>query len=361
MATLSKAITVTLSQAADAIAALGTTNTILLEGQPGIGKSALLKVLSKRFPSHYVAYIDCATLDLGDVAMPVIDRERMVTEFAPSARFGLARGQYKPVLLMLDELAKAPKPVLNMLLPALHEGRIGDVYLPEGSIRFATTNSLSDGVGDQLYAHVYNRMIVLNVANPTAEEWLQWAIGSSISPVVMNFARENPQVFERYDMQTVKGKDGNPYIFDPTRGNTRAFVSPRSLEAASNIVKQREHLGDAVLALLCGTIGEPAARLLESQVHLDDQLPRLADVLKDPAKAKLPGGPGAYFLMAFKLAALADKDNLERMLTYTDRWTSFEASTLFISTLATNPQKVGMAVLCKGFTDRAAKLGKYFG
>lgn len=361
MATLSKAITVTLSQAAAAIAALGTTNTVLLEGQPGIGKSALLKTLSKMFPDHHVAYIDCATLDLGDVAMPVIDRERMVTEFAPSARFGLFRGQDKPILLMLDELAKAPKPVLNMLLPALHEGRIGDAFLPPGSIRFATTNQLTDGVGDQLYAHVYNRMIVLNVANPTSEEWLQWAAPNSIAPVVMNFARENPQVFERYDMQTVKGKDGNPYIFDPTRGNVRTFVSPRSLEAASNIIKQREYLGEAMMALLCGAIGEPAARQMEAQVHLDDQLPRLAEVLKSPTKAKLPGGPGAYFLMAFKLAAIADKDNLENILAYTDRWTSFEASTLFISTLATNPQKVGMAVLVKGFTDRAAKLGKYFG
>ena len=48
-------------------------------------------------------------------------------------------------------------------------------------------------------------------------------------------------------------------------------------------------------------------------------------------------------------------------MTYVDRWTAFEASTLFITTLAMNPQKVQMAVRVKGFTDRAAKLGKYFG
>lgn len=362
MSITSTTLTVTLSQAARLIAALGSTNTVLLEGQPGIGKSAILKMLAPLFPEHVVAYIDCANLDLGDLAMPVVDQVRMVTHYAPNARFGVSREQTRPVLLMLDELGKAPKPVMNMLLPVLHEGRLGDLMLPPGSIRFATTNLRTDGVGDNVPAHGYNRMIPLNVANPTSDEWLSWAVQNAIDPLVMNFAQENPQVFERYDMQGARaGKDANPYIFDPVRGNTRAFVSPRSLEAASNIVKQREVIGDAMLPALAGAIGEPAARLMEAQVRLDDQLPRLAEVLKTPTKAKLPNSPGAYFLMAFKLAAIADADNLDTLMTYVDRWTAFEASTLFITTLAMNPQKVQMAVRIKGFTDRAAKLGKYFG
>jgi hypothetical protein len=54
-------------------------------------------------PDFYPCYVDCANLDLGDLAMPVVDRETMTTHYAPSARFGVARGQTRPVLLMLDE------------------------------------------------------------------------------------------------------------------------------------------------------------------------------------------------------------------------------------------------------------------
>lgn len=349
---------VTLQQAATTIRAIGATNTILLQGQPGVGKSAILKMLASDLPDFAPCYIDVANLDLGDLGMPVIDRDLMVTSYAPNARFGIAPGQHRPVLLMLDELGKASRPVLNMLLPVILERRLGDVSLPVGSIVFATTNLATDGVGDNIPAHAYNRLTVLDVANPTADQWLQWAAENGVAPEVMAFAREYPQVFDRYDGMEERHK--NPYIFNPLNGQTRAYCSPRSLEKASHIVKARGALGEAMLPALVGTLGESAARDMEAMVALADQLPRFAAVLADPAKAKLPEGAGAYFLMAFSLAARADKENLDAIMTYTERWESFEAKALFISTLASNNAKVGMACKNREFTKACASIGKFF-
>jgi hypothetical protein len=349
---------VSLAQAATLIRTCGGTNTFLLQGAPGVGKSSILKTLAREMPDYLPCYIDVANLDLGDLGMPVIDREAMVTNYAPNARFGVGREQNRPVLLMLDELGKASRPVLNMLLPVILEHRIGDVTLPIGSIVFGTTNLATDGVGDNIPAQAHNRMTVLDVGNPAVEEWLIWAAENNVAPEVMAFAREFPQVFERYDLIDAKSK--NPYIFNPLTGNTKAFCSLRSLESAGNLIKNRDALGDALLPALAGTIGAAAARDMDAMIQLADQMPRFNAVIADPAKAKLPGGAGAYFLMAFMLAGRANAESMDSIMTYVERWTSAEARILFITTLAGNKTKVVMAVKCQKFSAAAAKVGKYF-
>lgn len=349
---------VTLNQAATLIRTCGSTNTFLLRGAPGVGKSSILKMLARELPDYTACYVDVANLDLGDLGMPVIDREAMTTSYAPNSRFGIGKGQTKPVLLMLDEMGKASRPVLNMLLPVILEQRLADKGLPNGSIVFGTTNLDTDGVGDNIPAHACNRMTVLDVANPTVDEWLGWAVNNGVAPEVMAFARDYPQVMERYDL--LDGKDKNPYIFNPMTGNTKAFCSPRSLEKASNIIKQRDVLGESLLAALCGTVGEAAARDLEANVMLADEMPRFTAIMADPAKCKLPSGAGAYFLMAFSLAARVNAENITEVMTYVGRFESFEASTLFLTQLASNKAKVGMACKNAKFTAACAKVGKFF-
>jgi len=351
---------VTLKQCATLVRNCGTSNTFIMRGQPGIGKSAILGLLSHELPDYLPCYIDVANLDLGDLGMPVIDRETMVTNYAPNARFGVGRNQNRPVLLMLDELGKASRPVLNMLLPVILEHRLGDVDLPTGSIVFATTNLDTDGVGDNIPAHAYNRMTELVVSNPSVEDWLEWASDNNISPEVMAFAKQNPEVFDCYTDLDIKTK--NPYIFDPRNGNTRTFCSPRSLAKASNIIKQRDVLGDATLPALEGTIGSSAAQLMNALVHLADQLPLFENIVKDPMKTKVPdqSSAGALFILSFMLAGRVTETTLDAVMDYAGRIPSFEAHALFITSLASNKSKVGMACRNRKFTQAASKLGKYF-
>lgn len=353
-------LSVNLKQASTLIRNIGTTNTILLRGTPGVGKSSILGTLGKELPDYQLCYIDCANLDLGDLAMPVIDRENMTTSYAPNVRFGIGRNQTRPVALMLDELGKASRPVLNMLLPTVLEHRVGDVQLPTGSIVFATTNLDTDGVGDNIPAHAYNRMTVVNLSNPSTDQWLEWAADNEITPEVMAFAKQYPQVFECYTDLDSKAK--NPYIFNPLTGNIKAYCSPRSLEKASNIIKQRTILGDATLPALAGTVGEAAARDMDALINLSDQLPLFESITKDPMKTKVPTSAGALFILSFMLASRVDAKTIDAVMDYADRVAneSFEAHALFITSLASNKSKVGMACGSRKFTSQAAKLGKFF-
>ena len=354
------AMTLSLTAAANAIATIGINTTLLLRGEPGVGKSAILKMLAQKFPDYHAAYIDCANLDLGDVAMPVIDKVKMVTNYAPNARFGVGVGNDKPVILMLDEIGKASKPVFNMLLPTINEQRLGDQQFVPGSMVFATTNLDTDGVGDRVEAHAYNRMTEVIIPKPTPKGWITWGDANGIDPLLLAAASQEPTFFDSYvDM---KAGDKNPYIFNPLTGNTRNFVSPRSLERASNIIKAREMLGDSVLPLLAGTVGEPAARQLEALVNLGDQIPAYDAIIAKPGTTKVPDSVGALFILAFRMAGMAQPDDLDALCEYTDRLAkeSFEAAALFITTLMGNANKVGWAARNRNITKLSATYGKYY-
>lgn len=348
---------VSLKDAANLVTAVGATNTVLIEGEPGCGKSTILKHIAAAMPDLQPAYIDCATLDLGDLGMPLVDRELGVTTYAPNDRFHVRAGSTRPVAIMLDELGKAPKPVLNMLLPLVQERRLGNVQLPPGSIVFATTNLATDGVSDSVPAHGYNRLITVKMRKPNDDEWLQWADGAGVAPEVLTFAKQFPQVFESY---TDSAKCDNKYIFNPLRGQTKQFVSPRSLEAASNIVKQRMILGDDLtMSALAGAIGEAAARDLQAMLSFSRNLPTNAEIARDPTKAKQPGDGIEAFYMAFRLAATLDKTTVAPFTTYMSLAESNEAKVLFASTVMSQTSRVAVAAMHKPFVDMASKLGKF--
>jgi len=148
---------VSLKQAAQIILAT-PMNRYFLQGEPGIGKSSLLKTLSASLPNHEVAYIDVPNMDLGDIAMPVIDHESKITRYYPNSRFKIHLG--KPVAIMLDEYSKGAEPIKNMLHPMLEVAnpRLGDIPIHTDSIVFLTGNLASDAVGDNLKAHSRNRI-----------------------------------------------------------------------------------------------------------------------------------------------------------------------------------------------------------
>ena len=66
---------VSLDQAIDLIATIGDTQTVLLQGHMGCGKSSTLKVLQERFPDHHPVYFDCTTKDLGDLSIPSLNTD----------------------------------------------------------------------------------------------------------------------------------------------------------------------------------------------------------------------------------------------------------------------------------------------
>lgn len=305
---------VTLAQAAKLI----TTNPkvrFMLRGEPGIGKSSLLKAIGDQ-TGYEIAYIDVPNMDLGDIAMPVIDHDTRTTKYYPNARFKMHEG--KPVVIMLDEFPKGADPVKNMLHPLLEKAnpRLGDISATDNTIVFLTGNLSSDGVGDNLKAHSLNRIVTVEVAKPTADEWIEWGMNNGIAPEVLAFAKQYPHILASY---TDGGQADNPYIFNPKKSQA-AYFSPRSGETASDIIKTRDtNDADAIIAALSGAIGEATARDLYAYVQYADELPTREQIAKHPTTAPIPTSPGACAVVVFGSVMNVEKDTLAPVMTYIER------------------------------------------
>jgi len=341
--------TVTLAQAAKLTLACGSSIRALFVGEPGIGKSSMMGTFEKVLGDAYnYAYVDCSNLDLGDVAMPVVDHTTKTTRYYPNARFQLHGG--KPVVIMLDEFGKAPQPVQNMLHPMLESRnpRLGDVPLPEGSIVFLTSNMSSDGVGDNIKAHTLNRVTRVQVAKPSAEDWMHWAVDAGVHPVVLAWVRQFPHCMASY----MDGdQDENPYIYNPKKFQT-SYVSPRSLELASRIVWQKDQFdSDTLIAALRGTIGDSGARDMEAFIAYQDELPTRQTIISNPMGAPVPASAGATIVLVFGLIASTTKENIAPFMQYVRRLDA-EWQAVFGINLARS-SKQGIAFQCKAFTDWA--------
>jgi len=155
--------------------------------------------------------------------------------------------------------------------------------------------------------------------------------------------------------EEVKDPDENPYIFHPKQQRA-AFVTPRSLEASSDILKQRERMDDVTLtAALMGTIGDRGAMDLMSFVKLADQLPSLQSVKDDPKNAKVPDSASAICMVVYRTLAALEKDWLNAWMDYLPRLDT-EAQALFANGVrAPKYSKQAMVMQNKKFTEWAMK------
>lgn len=352
MSVLNFGHTVSLQDFAKSIGIVGKDVTVIGQGEPGIGKSSMLKVLAQQYPDYEIAYIDCTLLDLGDFALPYTEMagDLKVTKFAPNARFKMHTG--KPVIVMLDEIGKAMKAVKNVLLTLMLEQRIGDNYLPKGSIVFGTTNLLSDGVGDMLEAHARNRVCMTTVRKPDADEWIDWAITNEVAPEVIAWVKQFPHALASY---TDASQKDNPYIFNPTRAGSGAVVTPRSLEKASHIAKRRAELGDALtISMLTGTIGESASRDMQAFFTVVDKLPTWDAIMASPSTTKMPTDTVAKCILVFSAITRVEKDSLPKWMTYLQRM-DMEWQALFATSVMKSQAKQAFCVMNKEFKEWALK------
>ena len=340
---------ITLKQASALIQANPETR-FLLEGEPGIGKSSLLESIAKGMGYDY-AYIDVPNMDLGDIAMPVIDHETKTTRYYPNARFKIHEG--KPLVIMLDEFTKGADPVKNMLHPLLEKAnpRLGDTPTGKDTIVFLTGNLSTDGVGDNLKAHSRNRLVPVRIRKPDADEWIEWAMNKGIEAEVIAWVNRFPQVLASY---LDGGQGDNPYIYSP-KSNQKAFVSPRSLETASNIVRSRKLLDpDTVIASLTGAIGEAGARDMQAYIEFSDQLPTWEATIANPKTTSIPTSAGACAIVVFGAIARMTKETITPFMEYLERFDA-EWQAVFAINIAKTPSKQGIAFSCTAFSAWVAK------
>jgi L-fucose mutarotase/ribose pyranase (RbsD/FucU family) len=328
---------ITLAQARVAIRTLGATITAIIKGEPGCGKTTLLKMLKEDMGDKYdYIYVDCPVKDIGDTVMSVPTHDRTRLTQVVSDLFKL--DSPKPKVIMLDEFMKTPKLLQTMWTRLMLERTVGDHVLPVGSIVFATSNNASDGVGDSMLAHAGNRVTIYNLRKSNAPEWNIWATDNDIAPEIRACVAMNPRMMASY---LDGGQDENALIFNPSRKEL-SFVTGRSLAKCDPIVRNRQVLGDVLTkASLAGTIGAAAAELMSAFLSLARELVSVKDDIADPDNVRMPEKPAALFMMMFNaIDTIETQDELASFMKFLNRIKSSEIQSVFF-TMAMQSKRVG--------------------
>lgn len=343
------------TQTLDLIANVGHLRTVVVEGENGIGKTALFHALKKlpQFASHIaVDPVDCTQLSDGSVWMPDLDRENGISRELPNERFGINKSNQrgvngaKPVLLFLDEIAKAPQFIKNVLAPIVYERRVGNYHLPEGSVVFCATNLGVEGLGDSIQAHLRNRLVMVKMRKATHTEILKVFSDAGVNEKIQAYVKMTPPVMESfidYEASGMLYRDGvvlakeNGRIFNP-RSTQTAYASPRSLVAAGDILDTCDGVVDdtTLFAALAGTIGETTAAELMAFVKFGRDICSFDTVVADPTKAPLSTNPTAQLVQVMQFVSRVDsRAAAESVLTYVERMKE-EIQSIFINTLSTS-------------------------
>ena len=364
------------SQVVSLVAAIGDKRTVIVEGENGIGKTALFHALRKlpKFADHIaVQPIDCTQLSDGSVWMPDLDRENGVSRELPNERFGVSAfnqlgvNNSKPILVGLDEIAKAPQFIKNVLAPIIYERRVGNLSMPEGSVVVCFTNLSIEGLGDSIQAHLRNRLVFVKMRKPSCDEWVKWATDNGVNPMIIAFVSNEPRVMQSFlDYEKggmFEGKDlskDNGFIFNP-KSMQLAYATPRSLVAASDILDAG--LGvlddDTLEAALVGTVGATTAEALSSFIRFGREICEYSRVIKSPDTAPLSDNPTAQLIQVFQFVTrVADRTEAEAIVKYVWRMRA-EMQSIFCNTVATS-QRVALFATINEFGRMLAEHKIFF-
>lgn len=244
-------------------------------GEPGVGKTALCSVLAAEAGLGFMS-LSAAQLDPADAAgipFPSQTNEHGIQRRHDDWALAVCE---QPTLLLIDELNRAPQPVMNALLRVIQERLIGNRQMHPGSRIIATLNPPStDRTARDLPSAAANRGMHCE-GPPPLDFWLDWlATQSQSAGLVSAFLRSRPQLVD--NMPKKQEELG------------RAWASRRSWTNAASILEAGISSGaqDAALEAVYGTVGHGAGLEFASFVQSRD-LPDPKQVLAQAATFPIP-------------------------------------------------------------------------
>lgn len=269
------------SEIANAMAAIiPTRQSILVLGEPGIGKSSIAFQAAARI---FNGGDFCSTVKgLPDVDWFVVekavDKDPVDIKGLPYTKDGHTHWSTPALLtrmrksehgvLVIDELPQALPAVQCTYSELLLDHRIGGEKIPDGWTIIATGNRQQDRAGAQkLLTHVADRVVKLEMEY-SHEDWIGWALKAGIDHTVRSF---------------INFKPGSLHKFDPSQLHN---TTPRGWERVS--ILQAVVPDDLLISVLGGCVQPGHAAEYLAHREMAHKLPDPRKTLMEPLKGKVP-------------------------------------------------------------------------
>ena len=282
-----------------------------LSSSPGIGKSAAVHQLAKRFN---LKVIDIRLAQEDPTALggfPSIVNGR--STYAPPERFPLEGDKipdgYKGWLIFFDEINSAPRSVVSAAYKIVLDRMIGEKHLHPNVRMIAAGNLATDNaIVNEMGTAMRSRVVHIHVTTH-ADNWLDFAAKAGFDSRVVSYLHYQANKINSFKQ------------FGSSSDET--FACERTWEFVSKILKanypdETTPVPADVAPLLAGTVGSTAYEFVTYTEAFKD-LPTIQQVLANPCGCALPVAPAVRYLMTGMLVGNTTMDNADKIATYVDR------------------------------------------
>jgi MoxR-like ATPase len=283
------------SQLYDILLNVAISRPVFIWGAPGIGKSALVEKFAEQIGLPCVSLLGSQLAPEDIMGVPQIINGKSV--FCPPEM--IARDE--PYCLFLDELNACSQEVQKAFYSLIHDKRVGNYMLPEGSIIIGAGNRAQDSaIVKTMSSALINRMFHVEL-RPTFKDWMEWAYSNEIHPLVIEYLENRPD-----------------HLWSQPSKNEETFSTPRSWHILSDLLKEYQNFDNQVLGILAqGTVSPAHASQFQAFHKAVNGKYRLNSIIE--AKESFPDAPEdrdiLYFLaQSFRAQIIkelpSDKDSL---------------------------------------------------
>ncbi len=208
-------ITVTQEDLLDVLLNVATVRPVFIWGAPGIGKSALVEKFAEEIGLPCISLLGSQLAPEDIIGIPQIKGD--TSEFLPPKM--IARKE--PYVLFLDELNACSQEVQKAFYSLIHERRIGEYHLPEGSIVIGAGNRAQDSaIVKTMSSALINRMFHVQM-KADARQWIKWAESENIHPWIIDYLIQRPD-----------------HLFSEAPKTEEPFSTPRSWHMLSDALTE---------------------------------------------------------------------------------------------------------------------------
>jgi hypothetical protein len=276
--------------------------TVCLEGEPGGGKTTLVREVAQELGVHYIER-HMPTMLVEDFGVMFPNKDEATMHYKLPDWFPAKGSQWddgKGGILCFDDRNQAGNDLQKVLANICQARNLHGVPLADKFMVIGTGNRQTDRAGsNRVLSHLRDRETVYDYETHL-EDWTAWAIDHGVKPEVISFIRFRPNLLHDFDPQ----KDQCP--------TPRSWVE--GVSATLGVVPP-----EAEFDTFKGSVGEGAAAEFVGFLRIHRKLPNPDSVLMNPDAATVPSENVVLYALCGALAHRASDKNMDKFVKYLGR------------------------------------------